>query len=92
MAVPTWSQLTFLTGPQQAKAAEFAAIGNAYSLYLGHKGPLPDLSGVTQSQAKTARALLKDLGTLVGPAEVGIKYATTTFEAAAMAEYQAENP
>ncbi len=92
MAVPTWSQLTFLTAPQQTKAAEFAAIGNAYSLWKQQKGPKPDISGVTQSQAKAADSALRDLGSLVGPARVGIQYVKEVNEAAALAAYQAANP
>lgn len=91
MAV-TWSQLTFLTAGQQSKAADFAAIGAALALYQSGKGPLPDLSAVTQSQAKAADALLRNLIDLVGPAQTGIKYAKATFEAQALAAFQAANP
>jgi len=88
----TWSQLTFLSAAQQTKAQQFADIGNAYALYQQGKGPLPDLSLVTQSQAKAADALLRDLMTTVGPAQAGIKYAKSVFEAAALAAFQAANP
>lgn len=91
MAV-TWSQLTFLTAPQQTKLAEFASIGNAFALWKQGKGPAPNISGVTQSQAKAADNQLRDLGSLVGPARVGIQYAKEQNEAAALAAYQAANP
>ncbi len=90
--VVTWDQLTFLTAGQQAKAAQFATIGQAYALFQQGKGPLPDLSTVTQSQAKAADAILRTLIDLVGPAQAGIKYAKATFEAAALKAFQDANP
>jgi hypothetical protein len=92
MAIPTWSQLTFLTAAQQSKAAEFATIGQAYTLWQSGRGPKPDISGVTQSQAKTADGLLRDLITLVGPAQQGIKYVKQVNEQIALDAYQAANP
>jgi hypothetical protein len=92
MAVPTWSQLTFLTGPQQTKAAEFAAIGQAFALWKSGKGPKPSLSGVTYSQTKAADGLLRDLGSLIGPAKVGIDFAREEYRKEALVALEAANP
>lgn len=92
MAVPTWSQLTFLTAGQQSKAADFAAIGAAFVLFQQGKGPAPDTSAVTYSQAKAAEALLRDLITLVGPAQAGIKYVREQSQKAALAANEVSNP
>ncbi len=86
MAV-TWDQLTFLTPAQQTKAAQFAVIGQAVTAFQ-----TPDLSTVTQSQAKAAEALLRTLIDLVGPAQIGIHYARKTFEDAALKAFQDANP
>lgn len=92
MAVPTWSQLTFLTGPQQTKAAEFAAYGAAYSLWKAGKGPPPNPGTLTHSQAKAADALLRDLGTLIGPAIVGIRAFREANRDQALADFETSNP
>lgn len=92
MATPTWNQLTFLTAAQQTKAADFASIGIAWALWKNNEGPKPDLSAVTQSQAKAADVLLRSLIDLVGPAQAGIKYARSEFETQALAAFQAANP
>ncbi len=91
MAV-TWDQLTFLTAGQQAKAAQFATIGQAVALFRAGLGPAPDLSAVTQSQSKAAEVLLAQLVALIGPAQVGIRYSRDVFEAAALAAFQQANP
>lgn len=90
--IVTWSQLTFLSAAQQTKASEFAAIGNAYALWQQGRGPKPNISSVTQSQAKAADGLLRDLGALIGPAHVGIKYVIDTNRDAALVAYEAANP
>jgi hypothetical protein len=92
MAVPTWSQLTFLSAGQQAKAAEFAAIGAAYALFRSGRGPKPDISGVTYSQAKAAEAILRDLGALVIPAQMGIRYVREVEKQTALDALEAANP
>ena len=92
MAIPTWSQLTFLTGPQQTKAAQFAAIGEAVALWRAGNGPVPDTSAVTYSQAKAAESVLKDLGSLVGPAQLGIRFMREKSQNQALADYEAANP
>jgi hypothetical protein len=74
MAVPTWSQLTFLTGPQQTQAAAYATLGNAIALWRSGKGPKPDISAFSYQSSKTADGLLRDLATLTGPAKMGIEY------------------
>lgn len=89
MTTITWSQLTFLSSGQQAKAAQFAAIGAAVR---AQSGTPPDLSQVTQSQAKAAEVLLKDLMSFIDDARRGIAYARSTFEAAALQAFQDANP
>lgn len=92
MAIPTWSQLTFLTAGQQTKAAQFADIGQQWALYQAGKGPLPDLSPVTYSQAKAAEGLMKDLGSLVGPCQIGIRYVREVVQKQALADLESANP
>ncbi len=92
MAVPTWSQLTFLTANQQTKAAQFASIGQACALWKSGKGPQPDTSAVTYPQARGADLILRDLGSLVGPAKVGIQYVMELHAAEVKAADDAANP
>ena len=92
MAVPTWSQLTFLTTNQQTKLAEFAAIGSALGAWRAGKGPAPNISGVTYSQAKAGDAALRDLGSLIGPAKVGIEYIRQLKRDQALVDFDAANP
>ncbi len=92
MAVPTWSQLTFLSGAQQTQAAAYATLGNAYALWKAGKGPKPDISAFTFGNAKTAGGLLRDLGTLVGPAQVGIRYVLETRRQENLDALDAANP
>jgi hypothetical protein len=90
--VVTWDQLTFLTASQQALAAKFEKIGKDLAAYQNGKGPPPDTSTVTQSQAKGADQILRELMDLVGPAQNGIKYVNKVNEEAALKAYQDANP
>jgi hypothetical protein len=90
--VVTWSQLTFLTPAQQTLAAKFEKIGKDAAAFQNGQGPPPDTSTVTQSQAKGADKILRELMDLVGPAQNGIKYVNKKNEDQAVADYQAANP
>lgn len=87
-----WDQLTFLTAAQQAKAAEFAAIGEATTSFNQGRGEKSNLDKVTPSEVKAIDALLRTLMDLIGPAQAGIKYARAEFEAAALKAFQDANP
>jgi hypothetical protein len=82
-----WDDFNNLTAGQKAKAAQFAAIGEALAA-----GTAPDLSSVTYSQAKAADLILRDMQTLVGPAIAGIKYVKKVSQAEAIAAFDAANP
>lgn len=92
MATPTWDQFTFLTPAQQNKAAQFEAIGIAWTLWKQGKGPPPDYSTVTYSQTKAADAMLRSAIDRLGPAQRGVNLAKAKYEADALAAYQAANP
>lgn len=92
MAVPTWSQLTFLTGPQQAIAAQFETYGKALSAWKGSGSPKPSQGTLTYSQAKAAEKLFKDLGTLLSPALLGIREVKDNATAQAVSDFDAANP
>jgi hypothetical protein len=88
MAVPTWSQLTFLTAQQQTKMAQMAVEGAKVNV----RGPLPDLTNITYSQVKGARQALRELHDLIGPTLRLINYATEFYQKKAVSDFDAANP
>lgn len=89
MATPTWSQLTFLTTPQQTKLAQMAAEGAK----IGVRGaPPPDLTNITWSQVKEARRVFRELHDLINNAERLIAYAIEFYRTKAANDADAANP
>ena len=88
----TWDDFANLSAAQKNKAAQFAAIGQAVQLYRRGGGPLPDISAVTQSQAKAARAIFDDMQALVGPASIGVAWVIQKNYEAQLAAYEQANP
>jgi hypothetical protein len=84
----TWDQLTFLTGPQQTLAAQFAAVGAA----MTNTNPHPPIGALTLSQAKSAEAKLRELHNLVGPAIRGVQEVKARLYDANKASFDAANP
>lgn len=84
----TWSQLTFLTAPQQALAAQFEAVGRAITNQNQH----PPIGTLTLQQAKAADRLFRELMDLVGPAMRGAKEVAERRYAENKAAFDAANP
>jgi hypothetical protein len=84
----TWSQLTFLTAPQQALAAQFEAVGRA----ITDRVPHPPIGTLTLQQAKAAERLFRELMDLVGPAMRGANEVADRHYAANKAAFDAANP
>jgi ABC-type cobalamin transport system ATPase subunit len=97
MAVPTWSQFTFLSAAQQAKAEQLSEIGRALQLMDWKPRPgqpvnPPDISGVTYSQVKAAEVFLKELETFLTPAALAVVYIRRKKQAEQLAALEAANP
>jgi hypothetical protein len=89
-----WSDFntTYLSAAQQTKAAQLEAIGRALELYRAGKGPKPDISAVTMSQAKAAKTKNEDIQALLIPAVTGTEYVIRRLKDEAADAFDAANP
>jgi hypothetical protein len=79
---------SFLSAAQQAKMAEFEALGN--TLRAGGTG-VP-IGALTLSQAKQARAKIEECHALMANALRGVQYVVSVKQQQALADLDAANP
>jgi hypothetical protein len=78
----TFNDFSNLTAGQRAKLEEFRQIG------LSLRGGTPNISGVTDQQAKSAAAFLRDdLANLIDPTEAGVRYVRSLYRDQAVKNY-----
>jgi hypothetical protein len=85
-----WSDFnnSFLSAAQQAKMAEFEALGRALQAPVS----APSIGALTLSQAKQARAKIAECRELLMLAQRGVELVIHTKQAEALAQLDAANP
>ncbi len=78
-----WTDVRTLTANQAAKLEQFRAIGDAVN-----NGQVPDISGVTDQQAKSGMNFLnQDMHLLVNATDAGLRYVRDFYKANALKTY-----
>lgn len=84
----TYDDFSNLTAGQRSKLNQFTAIGQA--IRLG--GQPPDISAVTDNQAKQAANFMREVDELQRLTIIGIEYVRKVHLDAAIADYEANTP
>lgn len=84
----TYDDYSNLTPTQRTKLNEFHAIGVAYAKMTDGISPPPDISTVTDQQAKSAANWLRDVAALNGPTEAGVQYVRQHYRDNVVKDYE----